>query len=101
MEATPLRIDALELHPTEGLALAGGRPVALSARESAVLAALMACPGRVVTRDELSRAVWGRPLRRGDRSVDVYVHRLRDKLAAVRAGELIHTHVGFGYRLEP
>jgi DNA-binding response OmpR family regulator len=43
--------------------------------------------------------VWGQPLRAGDRSIDVYVHKLRAKLeAAAPHARFIHTHVGFGYR---
>ena len=41
-------------------------------------------------------------MRKGDRSVDVYVHKLRDKLDAALPGwRYIHTHLGFGYRLPP
>jgi DNA-binding response OmpR family regulator len=101
MEPTSLQVGTLELRPSEGLAVAAGRSLALSGREAAVLAVLMTRPGCVVSREELSAAVWGRPLRPGDRSIDVYVHRLRDKLAAARPGRWIHTHIGFGYRLDP
>jgi DNA-binding response OmpR family regulator len=101
VEATSLHQGQLELRPGEGLAVAGGRPLALSAREAAVLAALMAHPGRVVSRQELYLCAWGRELRHGDRSVDVYVHRLREKLAGAHPGRWIHTHIGFGYRLDP
>ena len=42
------------------------------------------------------------PLREQDRSVDVYVHKLRSKLAGAIPGcRFIHTHFGFGYRFEP
>lgn len=58
--------------------------------------------GRIVSREELYRLAWGRPLRRGDRSCDVYVHKLRAKLErALPQHRFIHTHVGFGYRLDP
>ena len=46
--------------------------------------------------------VWGGQLRDGDRSIDVYVHKLRVKLETALPGyRFIHTHVGFGYRLDP
>ena len=46
--------------------------------------------------------MWGAPLRAQDRSVDVYVHKLRSKLArAVPECRFIHTHFGFGYRFAP
>jgi len=52
-----------------------------------------------MTEDE---TVWGGRLREGDRSIDVYVHKLRAKLEAALPGwSFIHTHVGFGYRFTP
>lgn len=74
----------------------------LSSRETHLLIALARRAGRIVDRDELSRLAWGRTLRRGDRSVDVYVRRLRVKLEEAAPGwRFIHTHVGLGYRLAP
>jgi DNA-binding response OmpR family regulator len=53
----------------------------------------------VLSREELYEAVWGAQLRADDRSVDVYVHKLRVKLAReLPAWRFIHTHFGFGYR---
>ena len=89
-----------EVRAAEGLVLAGGRAVPMSAREVGVLAALVARCDRTVSRRELYETVWGAPLRDGDRSVDVYVHKVRVKLEqALPGARLIHTHVGFGYRL--
>ena len=52
--------------------------------------------------EDLYRLVWDASLREGDRTVDVYVHKLRSKLeAAVPEHSYIHTHVGFGYRFAP
>ena len=80
--------------------LVAGRTVPMSSREIGVLAALVARAGRTVSRRELYETVWGAPLRDGDRSVDVYVHKVRSKLEeAVPDSRFIHTHVGFGYRL--
>ena len=46
--------------------------------------------------------MWDAPLRQDDRSVDVYVHKLRSKLAdALPECTFIHTHFGFGYRFQP
>ena len=95
-----LRIGELEVHPGAGLARAAGRPITLSVREFGVLVALLRRAGRVVSRDELFAEVWGGALRPDDRSVDVYVHKLRVKLAgALPDRPLIHTHFGFGYRV--
>lgn len=101
LDGEVLRSDGLEVRPGEYLAIADGRVLALSLRELAVLAELLRNHGRIVPREELYERVWGRPLRREDRSVDVYVHRLRRKLTtALPDRTCIHTHFGFGYRLE-
>ena len=68
-------------------------------REFCLLVELARRPGRIVTRDNLYELVWRDHLRSGDRSVDVYIHKLRGKLeAALPEWRFIHTHVGFGYR---
>lgn len=93
------RIPDLEIRPEEGMAIAGEVVVPLSAREVGLLTALAKRENRVVRREDLYRIVWDQPLREGDRSIDVYVHKLRAKLeAAVPNARFIHTHVGFGYR---
>ena len=58
--------------------------------------------GAIATREELYATVWGGELRHGDRSVDVYVSKLRGKLEeAMPDRRFIHTHPGFGYRFQP
>jgi DNA-binding response OmpR family regulator len=102
MEAEVLAVGQLEVHPAERCAWAGGTVLALSLRELELLAALARRAGRIVPRAELYEMVWGRSLRPDDRSVDVYVHKLRVKLGDALPGwQYIHTHFGFGYRLEP
>lgn len=97
-----LYVGELEIRPGEGLALATGRALMLSVREFALLVALARRSGAIVTREELYESVWGAPLRRGDRSVDVYVSKLRSKLErALPDRRFIHTHAGFGYRFQP
>ena len=97
-----LRAAELELRPAEFLVLAGGRPVAMTARELGLLTALMQRADRIVSRDELYRVVWGDFRRKSDRSVDVYVGRIRHKLwEALPERRFIHTHFGFGYRFKP
>ena len=77
-----------------------GSALSLTVRELELLTALAERHDRIVSREELYRAVWGEPYRKSDRSVDVYVGKLRQKLERARPGrQLIHTHFGFGYRL--
>jgi DNA-binding winged helix-turn-helix (wHTH) protein len=100
--ATILHAGELEIRLGEGLVLANGRALALSVREFELLAAMAAHAGGIVTRDDLYAEVWGGELRPGDRSVDVYVSKLRGKLeAAMPDRRFIHTHPGFGYRFQP
>jgi len=95
-----LRIGALEIRPNEYEALASGERLPLTVRELDLLTALAERPDRIVRREELYRVVWGEPYRKSDRSVDVYIGRLRHKLGEALPGQtLIHTHFGFGYRL--
>lgn len=89
----------LEVAPEEGLALADGAALSLSALEVGLLAELVRHEGRVLRREDLYERVWGTRLRHGDRIVDVYVRRLRVKLErSLPEWRFIHTHVGFGYR---
>jgi DNA-binding response OmpR family regulator len=97
-----IRAGELEIRPAEYLAVAGGRVLTLSLRELELLAALARREGRIVPREELYQTVWGAPMRADERSVDVYVHKLRSKLAdALPEWRFIHTHFGFGYRFQP
>lgn len=92
----------LEIRPDEHAALVDGRPLSLTMRELQLLTTLAAHPQRILTREELYAEVWGREPRNDDRSVDVYVSRLRSKLGAALPGQrLIHTHSGIGYRFSP
>ena len=106
MEAAPsaevLYAGELEIRPHDGLVLAAGRVLTVSVREFQLLCALVRRTDRIVSRPELYELVWGAELRNGDRSIDVYIHKLRVKLeSALPAWSFIHTHVGFGYRFSP
>lgn len=97
-----IRLGPLQVLPSDHMALANGRALMLSSRELDLLVQLARHAGRILGREELSRLAWGRELRAGDRSVDVYVRKLRVKLErAAPEWQFIHTHVGFGYRLAP
>ena len=56
----------------------------------------------MIEREEIYQSVWGYAMAHGDRSVDVFVRKLRAKLQKNSPGwEYIHTHFGIGYRFEP
>jgi DNA-binding response OmpR family regulator len=95
-----IEVGPLQILPEEHLARADGRALVLSIRELRLLTELGRRADRIMPREELFRLVWGREMRAGDRSVDVYVRKLRVKLEeALPAWRFIHTHFGFGYRL--
>ena len=92
----------LEVRPDEQMVLVADRPLQLTVRELALLSELARQGNRVVTRAQLFESVWGRRWRSSDRSVDVYVSRLRNKLStALPETSFIHTHFGIGYRFAP
>jgi DNA-binding response OmpR family regulator len=94
-----LRTGGLEIRPSEFVAMVDGRPLSLTVRELQLLTALVERRDRIVSREELYSVVWGEPYRKSDRSVDVYVGKLRQKLARALPGRSpIQTHFGFGYR---
>jgi len=95
-----ISVGPLQILPEEHLARADGRALVLSIRELRLLTELGRRADRIMPREELFRLVWGREMRAGDRSVDVYVRKLRVKLEeALPDWRFIHTHFGFGYRL--
>lgn len=97
-----LRCANLEIRPAERRVLADGRPIAVTVREFETLLALAERRNRVVPRTELYELVWGGRMGYRDRSVDVFVRRLRMKLDAAAPGwTYIHTHFGIGYRFAP
>jgi two-component system alkaline phosphatase synthesis response regulator PhoP len=98
----PLEIEELRIDPREVQAYVDGESAELTPTEFRLLYALALERGRVVTRDELLQRLWGRRETRRDRTVDVFVRKLRDKIDR-RASRhaFIHTRHGVGYRFEP
>ncbi len=97
-----IQAGELLIRPAQYTAVARGSVMLLSRREFELLVVLARAPGRVIPREDLYAEVWARPMEKSDRSVDVYVHKLRTKLAQVLPDwQFIHTHFGFGYRWYP
>jgi two-component system response regulator QseB len=90
-----IRYGALTLDPVRHAVTLRGAPVELSAREFAVLAALMREPGAVVSREKLEDAVYGWGEEVGSNCIEVHLHHLRRKLGA----ELVRNVRGVGYRV--
>jgi DNA-binding response OmpR family regulator len=80
----------------------GEQSLDFTRREFEVLRLLASAPGKVLTREEIYEQVWGYRMAHGDRSVDVFVRKVRQKLEkASPTWTYIHTHFGLGYRFEP
>ncbi len=79
----------------------GEHDAGLTPTEFRLLLALARTPGQALSRDELQQRVWNVPHRSRDRSVDVCVRKLREKLSRSGTHTYVQTHYGVGYRFEP
>jgi DNA-binding response OmpR family regulator len=97
-----IEIEELRIDPREVQAFVDGSSAQLTPTEFKLLYTLALEQGRVVTRDELLQRIWGRRQTHRDRTVDVFVRRLRDKVDK-RAPKhtFIQTRYGVGYKLDP
>ena len=97
-----IEIEELRIDPRQVQAYIDGKSAELTPTEFRLLYALALDRGRVTTRDELLQRIWGRRETHRDRTVDVFVRRLRDKIDRVAPRHtFIQTRYGVGYRLEP
>ncbi len=97
-----IEIEELRIDPREVQAYVDGESCELTPTEFRLLYQLALDRGRVVTRDELLQKLWGRRESRRDRTVDVFVRRLRDKVdRRAKRHTFIQTRYGVGYKLEP
>ncbi|MBW8060711.1 MAG: response regulator transcription factor [Solirubrobacterales bacterium] len=94
----PLAVGDVELDRASRTVTVGGEPVELTSREFDLLAALLAHPGVVLSRDRLLELAWQGEFAGGTRTVDVHVAQLRGKLG--RPG-LVETVRGAGYKVVP
>jgi len=97
-----LEVEELRIEPREVQAYIDGASADLTPTEFRLLYTLALQRGRVVTRDELLQKIWGRRETHRDRTVDVFVRKLREKVDR-RASRhtFIQTRYGVGYSLEP
>jgi len=97
----PIEVEELRIDPREVQAYVGGESAELTPTEFRLLYALALEDGRVVTRDELLQRLWGRRETHRDRTVDVFVRKLREKLDRPAAQHtFIQTRYGVGYKFE-
>ncbi len=98
-EAKPIAAGEVEIRSDRFQAFVGGASLDLTRREFELIELLAAAEGRVLEREEIYSRLWGYAMVRGDRSVDVFVRKLRQKLdKASPSWRYIHTHFGIGYR---
>jgi DNA-binding response OmpR family regulator len=98
----PIEVEELRIDPLNVQAYLDQRSLDLTPTEFRLLYALALDQGRVVSRDELLQKIWGRRQTPRDRTVDVFVRKLREKIEATAPGHTyIQTRYGVGYKFEP
>jgi two-component system response regulator RegX3 len=101
-ETAPLAAGDLEIRPDRFQAFVGGEALDLTRREFELLHLLAEERGQVLERETIYQRVWGYAMAHGDRSVDVFIRKLRQKLEKHSPSwAYIHTHFGIGYRFDP
>lgn len=97
-----MKIDGVEIRPDELQVLVDGKRAGLTVREFEIFLVLANRYDRVVPRPDIYELVWGGRMPHRDRSVDVFVRKVRHKLAVCAPDcTFIHTHFGIGYRFAP
>jgi DNA-binding response OmpR family regulator len=96
----PVTIGEVEVRPDQYQAFVGGRSLRLTRREYQLIELLSRAGGEVLPREIIYECLWGVEMIRNDRSVDVFVHKLRRKLEQASPDwQYIRTHFGIGYQL--
>jgi two-component system response regulator MprA len=96
----PLKVADLVLDPARHEVRRGERNIELTPREFDVLEYLMRHAGQVVTREQIIDQVWREPIGANSKSVDLYVHYLRNKVDRDTAWPLVRTVRGVGYMVD-
>ena len=98
--SSELSVGPLSIWPGQRRASLDGQDLALTSTEFSMLALLVRRAGMLVGREDFSREVLGRPFSRFDRTIDVHISRLRNKLNGAGPGSLsIQTIIHQGYQL--
>jgi DNA-binding response OmpR family regulator len=101
-DAGPVVAGELQIRADQFQAFVSGRSLGLTRREFELVQVLAEAEGKVIEREDIYQRVWGYAMAHGDRSVDVFVRKLRAKLQKHSPGwDYIHTHFGVGYRFQP
>ena len=99
VDEVTIEAGEIAIRPDRYDAYAGEQGASLSRKEFELLRQLAVADGRVLEREDIYQRVWGYTMARGDRSVDVFVRKLRQKLEQISPGwRYVHTHFGVGYR---
>lgn len=96
-EPAEVRDPGLVIDPESHTVLCDGRRIALPRKEFALLELLSSSPGKLIAREEIYARIWGSEVVVGDRTIDVHIRKLRQKIGENR----ITTVKGVGYRYEP
>ena len=89
-----LTIGDLVIDKERYLLLIGGKELTLPRKEFELLSLLVSKPDKVFTRDEIYKSVWGNNVIVGDRTIDVHIRKLREKIG----NDHIRTLKGIGYK---
>ena len=95
-ERQPDASDGLEIDRERYVVKLDGRPIALPRKEFALLALLASSPGKLFSREEIYSRIWGDTVVVGDRTIDVHVRKIRQKIGNGH----ISTVKGLGYKYE-
>jgi two-component system alkaline phosphatase synthesis response regulator PhoP len=93
-EEKAIRIDNLEIDPVKFEAKVDEKTVILAKKEFELLYLLASKPGRVFLRNEILNQIWGNDVIVGDRTIDVHIRKIRQKLGI----DCITTVKGVGYK---
>lgn len=95
-EGKTIKIGELTIDPNQFLVIINNQEIALAKKEFELLYLLASKPGRVFLRNEILNQVWGTDVIVGDRTIDVHIRKIRQKLGV----DCVTTVKGVGYKFE-